>query len=349
MLRPTLLPGLPRVWRGPHTLQLGADPARALLIDLPDPRAAHLLDLLDGTRPERVVLSRAAELGLSPGEARALLDTLHTAGFVLPGPRLLAGGDGRLLGEATALALHRNPSPARILRRRGAARVVITGHGRLGAPVAFALVEAGVGHVQPDLPGPVTEADLPAGPLRGEDIGRVRGEAVASALARAKGKIDTRSVRRGAAALTVQLGYDQPTALLAAAHARRAQPHLALAIREAIAVVGPFVPPAGAPCLNCVDLHRRDRDTGWSPAAADAEPCTVATLLAATAYATAEVLAFLDGGTPETLGASVEIGSPGRLRRRSWSPHPACGCRRPPGPGRKAPARRSANRTFGLA
>lgn len=330
MLRPTLLPGLPRVWRSSHTLQLGTDPGRALLIDLPDPRAADLLDLLDGTRPERVVLSRAAEHGLSPAEARALLDTLHAAGFVLPGPRLLASGDGRLLGEATALALHRNPSPARTLRRRRAARVVITGHGRLGAPVALALAEAGVGHVQPDLPGPVTPADLPAGPLRGEDIGRVRGEAVASALARANPKIDTRTVRRSAA-LTVQLGYDQPTALLAAAHARRAQPHLALAIREAIAVVGPFVPAAGTPCLNCVDLHRRDRDTGWSPCAADAEPCTVATLLAATAYATAEALTFLDGGTPETLGATVEISTPGRFRRRTWHPHPGCDCgsRRP--------------------
>jgi hypothetical protein len=326
MLRPTLLPGLPRVWRDPHTLQLGADPARALLIDMPDPRAAGLLDLLDGTRPERVVLSRAAEHGLSPAEARALLDTLHAAGFVLPGPRLLSGGDGRLIGEATALALHRNPSPARTLRRRGAARVVITGHGRLGAPVAFALAEAGVGHVRPDLPGPVTEAELPAGPLRGDDIGRVRGEAVVSALARAAPKTDTRPVRRGAAALIVQLGYHQPTALLAAAHARRAQPHLALAIREAIAVVGPFVPPAGAPCLNCVERHRRDRDAGWSPSAADAEPCTAATLLAATAYATAEVLTFLDGGAPETLGATVEISTPGRFRRRTWRPHPGCDC-----------------------
>jgi ThiF family protein len=330
ILRPTLLPGLPRVWRGPHTLQLGADPARALLIDLPDPRAAGLLDLLDGTRPERVVLSRAAEHGLAPAEARALLDTLHAAGFVLPGPRLLPGG-GHLVGEATALALHRHPAPARTLRRRAATRVVITGRGRLGAPVALALAEAGVGHVQPDLPGPVTEADLPAGPLRAEDIGRVRGEAVASALARATPEIDTRAVRRGAATLTVQLGYDQPTALLAAAHAARAQPHLALAIREAIAVIGPFVPATGAPCLNCVDLHRRDRDTGWSPAAADAEPCTVATLLAATAYATAEVLTFLDGGSPETMGATVEISTPGRFRRRTWRPHPRCDCgsRRP--------------------
>ena len=54
----------------------------------------------------------------------------------------------------------------------------------------------------------------------------------------------------------------------------------------------------------------------------------MATLLAATAFATAEVLTFLDGGTPETLGATVEISAPGRFRRRTWHPHPGCRCLR---------------------
>jgi hypothetical protein len=68
------------------------------------------------------------------------------------------------------------------------------------------------------------------------------------------------------------------------------------------------------------------------------QPCTVATLLAATAYATAEALMFLDGATPETLGAAVEITAPGRFRRRSWPPHPACGCtRRPARPAKRHP------------
>ena len=214
------------------------------------------------------MLSRAAEHGLSPDEARALLDTLHAAGFVLPAAAL-SGGEAVWSAKPTALALHRNPLPAPPCRRAlagrivsahapvrrvprslaggrprpayrwprhwrswarghfarpdpappGAARVVITGHGRLGAPVAVALAEAGVGHVQPDLPGPVTVAELAGGPLRGKDVGRTRGEAVASALVRATPTIETRRVRRGAAALVIQLGYDQPVALLAAAHA----------------------------------------------------------------------------------------------------------------------------------
>ncbi len=340
--RPILLPGLPRSWRGPHTLQLGSDPARSVLLDLPDPRAADLLDLLDGTRPERAVTSRAATLGIPADETRALLDTLHAAGLLLPAPRLLPAAlpdesRSRLTGEATALALGGAPSPARLLRRRLAARVVISGTGRLGAPIAVALAEAGAGHVHADLPGTVTAAELPGGPLRGADIGTPRRLAVTTALLRAAPVVETHAVRRGAASLVVQLGHDQPAILLAAGHLRRRQPHLAVAVRDGVAVVGPFVPATGAPCLNCVDLHRRDRDPEWPgrPAggAEATEPCAVATLLAATAYAAAEILTFVDGGTPETTGAAVEITAPGRFRRRTWPPHPACGCGpRPPRP-----------------
>jgi hypothetical protein len=173
LLRPTLLPGVPRVWRGPRTVQIGLDPARAVLIDLPDPGTARILDLLDGTHAERVVLVRAAELGVPPAETVALLDALHAAGLMLAGPSLLPRGlpdstRRRLTPEATALALDRDdapvssspraprPSPAQALRRRGSARVVVAGRGRLAAPIAVALAEAGVGHVDPDLRGPVT-------------------------------------------------------------------------------------------------------------------------------------------------------------------------------------------------
>ena len=354
LLRPALLPGIARVWRPPRTLQLGLDTARAVLVELPDPGAAKLLDLLDGTRPERVILRFATDLGIRPDETRALLDSLHAAGLLLPAPSLLppslpATTRRRLTPEATALALERAqpvtaragpaskrapvvvPSPARTLRRRTQAKIVVTGRGRLAGPIAVALTEAGIGHVEPDLAGAVIEADLPGGPLHAADIGLPRRAAVAAAVQRAAPGTATKPVRRGAAALTIQLGYDQPAALIAAHHASRQQPHLAVAIREGVAVIGPLVPASGGPCLNCLDLHRRDRDAGWPglgvELARDApEPCSVATLLAAASYATAEALTFLDGCEPETLGAAVEITGPGRFRRRSWPAHPACGC-----------------------
>jgi hypothetical protein len=337
--RPTLIPGLTRVWRGPVELQLGLDPARAVRLELPDPRLARVLDLLDGNRPERQVLVHAAELGVAPEETLELLDLLHQAGLVLPSSALLPSGlpsaeQRRLTGEAAALALATPlSSPARTLRRRRAARVILAGRGRLGATIAVALAQAGVGHIHPDLSGMVGPGDLAGSALSPADLGSPLHTAVAAAIRRAAPGTEVREVRRTPASLVVQLAHDQPATLIAAGHAVRRQPHLAVRIRDGSAVIGPLVPATGRPCLNCLELHRRERDPDWPGAPAPpgpdaAEPCTVATVLAATGFATAEVLTFLDGGTPETLGAAVEIAAPGRVRRRTWPPHPDCGCGR---------------------
>jgi hypothetical protein len=330
--RPTLIPGLPRLWRSPAELQLGSDPARALLLHFPDPGAAQVLDLLDGTRSEREVVLRAAELGIPPDECRSLLTTLEDAGLVLPRSSLLPKNDAdRLTGEAAALALHGSSPPAGVLSRRQAARVVLAGQGRLAAGIAVALAEAGVGHVQPDVTGAVRPGELAGGPLRASDVGKPRREAICAAVTRTQRKVQTAG-RRGPADLLVQFDHDQPVGLLAAALAARRQPHLTVTIREGAVVVGPLVPATGRPCLNCLDLHRKDRDSAWPgpPAAAVVpEPCAVTTLLAATAFAAGEVLAFLDGAVPQTAGATVELTDPSRVRRRTWTPHPSCPCARP--------------------
>ncbi|MEV0897736.1 hypothetical protein [Actinoplanes sp. NPDC049802] len=353
--RPTLVPGLPRFWRTAGELQLGLDPAHAVLLHLPDARAAGLLDLLDGERAERLVLVRAAELGIPPAEALTLLDLLHEAGLVLPASSLLpaalpAAVRNQLTAEAAALALGRaarsrvpgtdrsGPSPAQILRRRREARVVLNGRGRLGSTIAVALAQAGVGHVHADLSGVVGPAEITGTPLLATDVGQPRHSAVTAAIERIVPGTGVHPVRRSPASLVVQLAHDEPPALVAAGHAARRQPHLSVTVRDGVAVIGPLVPATGAPCLNCLDLHRRERDDGWSgaappPAPDGTEPCTVTTLLAATAFAAGEALAFLDGATPETLGAAVEISTPGRFRRRTWPPHPRCGCQR----GRRRP------------
>ena len=371
--RPALIPGLRRIWRDTRTVQLGAHPARAHLLDLPDPSAAALLDLLDGSRSERVILRRAAALGVPPDDTHALLDGLHRAGLVLPAASLwpTALDDNtrtRLSGEAAAIALQPGEptrTPASVLRRRRAARVVLAGRSRLAAGLAVALAEAGVGHVHADVPGTVTTHDRIGGPLRDTDLGCLHTEAIPAAVHRAAPSTETRAVRRGNASLVIQFEFDQPVAVLAAGHAQRAQAYLPVTIREAVPIVGPLVRPDSGPCLNCLDLHRQDRETeaarlhsaeeigadgpgGAHGLGADAarggrprvvgsaatglsEPCAVATLLAATGYVLGEALAFIDGQTPATVGAEVEIGAPGHFRRRSWTPHPACFCtpRRP--------------------
>ena len=333
--RPTLLPGLPRIWRTPHTLQLGLDPAHAVLLDLPEPRAARLLDLLDGSRSERHALAQAGQLGLLPDEAAALLHTLRAAGLVVPAGNLFPPAmPARLTAEAAALAFAAAPTPARTLRRRAAAQVVVTGPSRLAAGVAVALAAAGTGHVHPDLAGVVTRHEPPGGPLTAADVGRPRAHAVAAAIEQVAPETRTRPVRRGAASLVIQLGHDHPATAPPTTGGHRSRPHLTAAIREGVVIVGPLVLPGGTPCPNCIALHRADRDATWpqstpEPVPAAVEPCGVATLLAAVAYITAEALTHLDEGTPETLGAEVAVTAPGHTRRRTWPTHPSCGCTRP--------------------
>lgn len=325
LARPILLPGLRRLWRGRHNLQLGVDPACAVVLELPDPRAARLLDLLDGTRSERGVLTEAVRLcRINPGEARQLLDALYTAGLVVGAHSLLprnlsAPTRRRLAGEAATLALRGTESaatPAQILRRRGSARVVVTGHGRLAAPVGVALAQAGVGHVAPvAAPG-----EQPVDPELVEAITRAAPDTLTSPL------------RHREATFALQVGAAGPAVLTATGYARHRLAHLSVAVRDGAATIGPLVPPGGRPCLNCVDLHRKDRDPQWPLLAAqlavpDVEPCAATTVMFAAGLAAAEVLTWLDGaGNAVTLGASIEISSPGHQRRRTWSPHPGCHC-----------------------
>lgn len=342
LLRPTLLPGLARLWRDRHTLQLGLDPARAVLLEVANPAAARLLPLLDGSRSEREILERAVELGMTRDDARVLLDTLRDAGLVVGAHTLLPAAlpepvRRRLVAEAAALALtapEQAGTPAQILRRRAGARVVVTGRGRLGGPVAVALAQAGIGHVSPELSGTVRAAETTGFGLLASDEHRPRKEAVVEAINRCAPGTLTHPVRRGRPDLVIQIGEDRPAELIATGYAQRRQSHLMVVLRDGTAVVGPLVRDGGAPCLNCLHLHRQDRDPGWPHIQAQLasvptlEPCTAVTLMTAVAYTVAEVLTFLDGGTPETEGAALEISAPGRVRRRAWPPHPGCDCGR---------------------
>jgi len=114
-----------------------------------------------------------------------------------------------------------------------------------------------------------------------------------------------------------------------------AVPHLPVHIRESAAVVGPLVLPGVTGCLTCADLHRRDRDPAWPMLAAQLsvprrrqrEPADVVLAALAAAVAAMQALALLDGDHPATLDGTLELRPPDwRLRRRTWLPHPLCGC-----------------------
>jgi hypothetical protein len=93
--RPMLLPGLRPLWRTSRAVQLGTDPARAVVLELADPSAGRLLYLLDGSRTEHALLKEAARLGMSEADARTLLQDLKDRGLVIAADGLLPAGGAR--------------------------------------------------------------------------------------------------------------------------------------------------------------------------------------------------------------------------------------------------------------
>ncbi|MEV0457823.1 hypothetical protein [Catellatospora methionotrophica] len=364
MSRPALLPGLRPMWRDRHTVQLGTDPEHAVVLELSHRSAARLLELLDGSRTERVLLAEMARLGMPAEDVREVLTALAERGLVLPAHTLMpaalpAEHRARLADEAAALALRRESpgSPARVLQRRGQARVIIAGTGPTTRLIADTLLDAGVGKVgtvtSPGAaavlhspPASATALRRPTSPAA--DVGPLDALGDVGGPSGAHGPLgaaaDQRAARGGDrsggphaatlratdATFRVQVGYAVSTR-----GTRRRVPHLALTVRDGVAVVGPLVPVTGGPCLHCLDLHRTDRDPSWprlvaqlAQAPPGGDPCSAATRLTAAGFAAAEVLAYLDGAEPTTIGTTVEIDGVLPWRRRTWSPHPSCDCAR---------------------
>src|SRR5688572_13024007 len=109
-MRPLLLPHVRRLWRDGNTLQLGTDPRIATVLELDNPATVRVLDLLDGTRTERGVITEAAGFGVTAREAQAMIDALRARGLLLTSRALLPVGltdqqRERMAREAGALAL----------------------------------------------------------------------------------------------------------------------------------------------------------------------------------------------------------------------------------------------------
>jgi len=311
--------------RGAGEVQIGTDRRWAVRLGgLSPEQCARLVDLgdraLDGTVP-RAVLDRLAALGrLRPRRAR----TARVRADLLP--------------EACAYGLAgADADPAALVQRRGRATVAVTGAGRTGTAVAATLAAAGVGTLVLDDPGTVGPGDLAAG-LGPADVGRPRLRAVTDLLARTAPHVRVRRPGQAAPDVVVLLAADAADPGAALDLLAAGVPHLPVVLREADALVGPFVLPGadgdGGACLRCLDLHRAEADPAWPVVLAQlsgrrrAVPGPPAALAAVAAgLAAAEVLTRLDGGTPRTLGAQYEIAVPGtEPRTRRWAAHPDCGC-----------------------
>jgi len=349
-VHPVLKPALRRVWRDDTTLQLGVDPSRALVLHGLDEASARFVESLDGTRDCAGVMAAARETGLDELAATRLLDLLAAGGALDDATMasrslysLRREDRERLAPDLASLSLvHATPDGgAAALTRRRRAVVTVYGAGRVGAAVASLLAAAGVGRVVVDDPQAAQVSDSsPAGFAPG-DAGPSRAEAARAALARTSPSTATTPPAGEVAPSLVVLSTERPADPGVRASLMRAGvAHLLVGVRETIGLVGPLVLPGKSACLRCCDLARADRDPGWPQVAAQlaagegslrrgrVAACDTVLATAAGALSALQALAYLDGQAEvPAIDGTLEIRLPsGAVRRRSWRPHPSCGC-----------------------
>lgn len=322
-----------------------------------------MLDSLDGTRDRAQVVAAATTAGVDPESAERVLDLLAARGVLddaatdaRPLRELPLAERDRLQAELASVSLRSGEPDAgmsRLLRRRRAS-VHVYGAGRVGATTASLLAAAGVGSVRPIDPEPARQADTAPGGIGCTDEGARRDRAAEAAVRRCAPRCGPNSGRDHPAAPDLAVLASHGDADLTHPDTLRQQrlPHLVATVREATGVVGPLVVPGLSACVRCQHAHRADRDAAWPRLAAQLDAArrggdpAVVLATSVAALAADQALAYLDHldesgdlrASPDAIRApadwlpvlsgSLELPDSGwRWRRRSWPPHPRCGCR----------------------
>jgi hypothetical protein len=331
-MRPLVHPALARVWRDSSTVQIGLDPARAVVLAGLGPADVAVLRRMDGVQDVGALRETAEREGGSTSTADRVVEILKTAGVLVDGNRVRPDDpDDALAPDRASLRLldrKGGGSDTDPLAARRRAYVEVHGAARVGAVIARLLAAAGVGQVSADDGGQTTAGDVAPGGLTRHDVGRPRGPAVSADLPDAADR-QADSPDLVVLAPSAHTARDEAAGLL-----RLGIPHLIARVIETTGVVGPLVLPGTTSCLRCHDLHRTDRDPAWPRVLVQADgplpgvaACDVTLAALVAALAAQQVLAHLDGFIPATVDGTVETSLPfGLPRRRSWRPHPACGC-----------------------
>ena len=288
--------------RSAAELQVGLDPRQALIFA---DGYRPVLDRLQAPTTPAVLLATGRAAGLSAREVTRAVRRLSEAGLLRPGPAGPTGRAGR--------------------------RVRLVGAGPVALPLARYLVEGGIGELA------VFDSGLPDPTLY--DATRT-GDDQAAALAATVGASRSRVVTLDhwskpetlAVDLTVVVAGGPEVDRLITDHLLRTdQPHLLVRSLGDAVWVGPLVLPGRTPCLRCTDLTRTDADPGWPTVLVQLVRLRLGLPALLTAWAASvaasQALAFLDGGHPETTGATLELTAAElRTELRPWPSHPECGC-----------------------
>lgn len=349
-MRPALKPGLRRVWRDDHTVQIGTDPDCATLLTGIDHALAHIIESLTGTRTADAVITYGATMGVPAHRTRRLLELLRECGVLDDGDRSEAALRGlrptereRLRPDllAASISSGRLDGGTDTLTRRRRAHIAVHGAGRVGASIASLLAAAGIGQVTVLDPYPVEPADLAPAGHDADHLGMSRAAAAMQRIRQIaprsrRSRDDWLDIARGSARpdLVVLAPDDAVDRSLGAQLVRDGVAHLVAGVHEIRGVVGPLVIPGVTSCLRCLDLHRGSRDPDWptmmqAMRTSNLPTRAVDVVLASTVagIAALHVLAFLDERLPPSVDGTIELLLPfGVARRRTRAAHPGCGC-----------------------
>ena len=149
-MRPALRPGLLATWRDQDTVQLGVDARRAVAVTGMS-EAADVIRLLDGSRDRDHVIADARRRGVPADVTERVLTVLAAADALIDYPAQLllslpAELRRLLLPVLTVASLTGQDSDggARLLARREATTVVVTGRGPVAANIADLLTRSGL-------------------------------------------------------------------------------------------------------------------------------------------------------------------------------------------------------------
>ncbi|WP_037321256.1 hypothetical protein [Amycolatopsis orientalis] len=325
---PALLPGLDVLERGNGDIQIGLDPAHAVVIAGVATEVAEALRGLDGKRAaDDIVLAQSEH----DEQLRDLMTDLTARGLLTDAgepPR-----NPRPRPETGLWSLRTRHHQAAMTTRRKRAAVAIHGDGRLAVAIAVLLANAGIGHIDIRASGTVLERDLGSGYTEAE-IGMPRREAIAQVVHRTGTDTSTTRLyadRRPELALLTDAVVPAPE--LVDELVRDGISHLPVRVRDGVGIVGPLVVPGRSSCLRCADLHRSALDGSWprvaSQLAGRVQRPDLGAVQACAALASAQALRLLSPNdkAPPAWNATLEIDFfDGAIRHRDWPPHTACGC-----------------------
>lgn len=312
-------------------------PFRSPVAPLTDPVPLELAD-------HAVVLRRSAaevQVGLDPRSALVFADHYQPVLDRLRGP--VAAASLLLAGQASGLTAREVTSAVQQLSAAGllrpapngtaqaGRRVRLVGAGPVGLPLARYLLEGGVRELAVFDPAP-------PGPSLYPTAGTQPDQAAALTATVRSGPAEVVRVDHWskpetlAVDLTVVVAEGPEVDRAVTDHLlRQDEPHLLVRSLGDAVWVGPLVIPGRTPCLRCTDLTRAGADPGWPTVLAQLGRLRLRLPALLTGWAAAvaatQALAFLDGGRPETAGATMELTAADlRTELRIWPSHAECGC-----------------------